>query len=184
RFNYAVNAMIGDQTDVDFYSIVTPSTPPTALLFTVTAGQDSGLKPQLTVFDAEGQPIDFQVLRNDSGSCIVQLAAPAANARYYVKVSADPVATGGATTGTYLLGVNYLNTPLAVDNLADSPLSAANSAAVQSVQSSRAQVYHFLLAVATDGSVADVAVRLQIFDENNNIVLTLDCRDGQTVSAD
>jgi len=153
-------------------------------LFSVSAGAASALKPKLTVFDAAGQSIDFQVLRNDSGYCIVQLVGPAANARYYVEVSADPVAGGGATIGTYLLGVNYLNTPLAVDNLADSPLSAANWVGVESMQSSRAQVYHFLLALATDGSIPDVAVRMQIFDENNNIVLTLDCRDGQTVSAD
>jgi hypothetical protein len=183
RFDYAINALISDTGDVDFYSITTPASAPAALVFTVTAGRGSVLNPQVSVYDANGNVVNAQILTNDAGSYVVQVVNPAANARYYVAVSPDSFAAAANRTGTYLLGVSYRDTAIVLDLLLDNTLSAANATAVSTFQSSQAQVFHFVLSMNTDHSVANVALRMQLFDDNNNVVLTLDCFDGQTVSA-
>jgi hypothetical protein len=184
-FDYAAYARLNDAGDVNFYSVVTPATAPQALLFTVTAGQNSSLNPELTVYDASGNPVNAQILTNDAHSYVVQVLNPTANAAYYVAVSTDDFATTTSTLrGTYLLGVNYTNTPIVLETLVDDTLSATNTVDVYTLQSTEVQLYHFVMSVDTGGVATGVSVQLQITDQNNNTLLTLNCQDGETLSAD
>lgn len=183
-FNYAVNATLGAPTDTHLYSIVTPTgIVPQALLFTVTTNQAGGLNPKLTIYDANGQPVAAQVLSNDQGSFVVQVVGPTAGATYYVQVSPDAAIGGSAAAGTYVLGVSFRDTAIVLDALGAGTLSGTNNAQVLSLQSTEFQLYHFVLSIDTGAANANVAVRMNLYDENNQVILTLDVRDGETVSA-
>jgi Matrixin len=183
RFDYAINAKLGDASDVDFFSIVTPANAPQALIFTAAAGRGSKLSPELTVYDANGNEVDAQILSNDSTGYVVQVLNPVANARYYVAVSPDAFAASINDKGTYVLGVNYAATPIVLQTIVDDTLSANDTIDVASLQSSQVQLYHFVLSVDTGGAATDVVVVMELFDANNNLVLALACQDGNTVSA-
>jgi hypothetical protein len=183
-FDYALTAQVGKVNDVHFYSVVTPTTAPAALIFTITPGPNSTLNSDLTVYDANGNPVNAQILSNEASSYVVQILNPTAHAKYYVEVSADPFATSTNTTGNYLLGVNYSATAIVLETLVDATLTAAQSVNVMSFQSTQAQLYHFVLSVNTGGAAPGVVVAMQVFDPSNNLALTLFCHDGQTVSAD
>lgn len=182
RFDYAVNAKLNVASDVNFFSVVTPATAPQALIFTAAAGKGSLLSPELTVYDAQGNVVDAEILSNDSTGYVVQVRNPAANARYFVAVSPNAFAASINDTGTYVLGVNYAATPIILETIVDDTLSAANTVDVFSLQSSQVQLYHLVLAVDTGGAATGVDVVMQLFDASNNLVAALDCQDGNTVS--
>src|SRR5207245_1653360 len=135
RFDYSINATLGDTSDVDCYSITTPSTSangPGALVFTVTAGQGSVLNPEITVYDANGNAVDAQILSNDAGSYVVQIVNPGAGVKYHVAVTPDAFAASGNMTGTYLLGASFRSSAIVLDTLVDDTLTASQSVDVYS----------------------------------------------------
>src|SRR5439155_12044596 len=163
-FNYAISAKLNDASDIDFFSVVTPASGTNAVVFTVTAAVGSKLNPQVSVYDANGTPIDAQILTNDASSFVVQILNPGASTKYFVSVSDDAFAVAGTRSGAYVLGVNYTNTPIVLETLVDDTLSATNTVDVVSMQSTEVQLFHFVLSVDTGGLAPDVAVRMQIFD--------------------
>jgi Matrixin len=183
RFDYSVNAKLDATSGVDFFKITTPATAPGALVFTVTDGTGSSLNPQLTVYDANGNELDAQILSNDSSSYVVQVLNPGANTRYYVQVTPDAFAASNQLTGTYLLGANFRTQAIVLETLVDDTLSATDTVDTYSLQSSQVQLFHFVLSVDTGGAAPGIAVRMQLFDQNGVLVLTLDCHDGETISA-
>jgi hypothetical protein len=52
------------------------------------------------------------------------------------------------------------------------------------MQSTEVQLYHFVLSVDTGGTASGIVVVMQLFDANANLVASLVCQDGNTVSAD
>jgi hypothetical protein len=188
HFAYTVNARLTSSSDVDFYSGTTPvqsGSGPAALVFTVTAADGSPLMPELTVYDAGGNQVNAQVLSNENSAFVVQVLNPGAGMKYYVEVSPNAFTAAAANqTGGYTLGVNYLSTPVVLESLVDTTLTSTSSTQVYGLQSTQAQLYHFVLSASSDGSVPNVAVRLQIYDQNNNVVLTLTALDGETISGD
>jgi hypothetical protein len=185
EFQYAVNGCLGSATDNHVYSVVTPTgNVPQAILFTVTTGQVSGLNPKLTVYSADGQPVAAQVLSNDQGTFVVQLVGPIAGVTYFVEVSADAAIGASAAAGDYVLAVSFRDVAIVLDNLGAGTLSGTSNAQVLALQSTEFQLYHFVLSINTGGTPAtNVAVRMNLYDENYQVILTLDVRDGETVSA-
>jgi hypothetical protein len=53
---------------------------------------------------------------------------------------------------------------------------------VHNFQSTEFQIYHFVLSVAP-GADANIVVQMNLYDENSNLVLSLTCQSGQTISA-
>jgi hypothetical protein len=184
RFNYAVNAKLNDASDVDFFSVTTPTTAPQALIFTASPGKGSLLSPDITVYDSNGNVVNAQILSNENTGYVVQVLNPVAGAKYYVAVSADPFAATINDKGAYLLGVTYTNTPIVLQTIVDDSLSSTDMIDVLSLWSTEVQLYHFVLSVDTGGAASGVSVTMQLFDANNNLVLSLVCQDGNTVSAD
>jgi hypothetical protein len=183
-FTYATCGQLNQASNVEFFSLVTPATAPQALIFTVTAGWGSSLAPNLTVFDANGNVVNAQILSANSSGCVVQVLNPVANATYLVEVSPNAFAASSNDTGNYVLGVNYAATPIVLQSIVNDTLSTTDTTDVVSVQSTQAQLYHFVFSVNTGVVNSGVVVVMQLFDANANLVLQLACQDGNTVSAD
>jgi hypothetical protein len=83
-----------------------------------------------------------------------------------------------------VLGVNYAATPIVLQTIVNDTLSATDTMDIVSLQSTQAQLYHFVLSVDTGAAASDIVVVMQLFDANNNLVTQLVCQDGNTVSAD
>jgi hypothetical protein len=183
-FDYAINAKLNDASDVNFFSMTIPATAPNAVIFTVAPGQNSRLSAEVTVYDAKGQQVDAQILSNEASGYVVQVLNPVANAKYYVAVSHNAFAADCQDKGTYRLGINYTNTPIVLETIVDDTLSATDTVDVVSLQSTQAQLYHFVLSADTGGAASGIVVVMQIFDGNNKLVMNLVCQDGNTLSAD
>ena len=174
---YAVMAAVGLGVQ-HFYSVTAPSQGSAALVLTVTAGQASALNPNVTVYDAAGEAVSVQILSNDASSIVVQIVNPVAGATYHVAVGAE--AAGNAAAGTYLLSANFRDAAIVLDALVDGTLTRAES--LYRIESTEFQLYHFVLTVDA-GTPLGVGVQLNLYDEHNNIVLSLTCTSGQTISA-
>jgi hypothetical protein len=184
RFDYAVNAKLSGADDTDFFSIVTPAAAPQALIFTATPGRGSQLRPELTVYDANGNVVDAQILSNEQGGYVVQVLNPVAGAKYYVSASPNAFAASINDAGTYMLGINYSNTPIVLQDLVEDTLSSTDTIDVVQMWSTEVQLYHFVLSADTGSEDSSVSVVMQLLDANGNLVLSLTCQDGNTVSAD
>jgi hypothetical protein len=186
RFDFAVTARVEDATDVDFYKVVAPTPPdgqPRAMVVSVAALANSNLTPSVAVFDAFGNRVSAEILTNDGTSYLVQVRNVAPQTTYYLQVSAGTT-DSNHNVGSYLLGVNYRATPIILTQLVNNTLTDAASQDVRALNVQGTQVTHLVLSAAAQGATAATAVRMVIYDQNNNVVFVLDARDGQTVSAD
>jgi len=184
-FNRAIKAAIEDSSDVDTYKIVAQpisSGAPSTIVATVSAVDGSALSPHINVFDQNGVLIQADILVNDHGTYLVQIANATPNAVYYVQVSADAFA-GANNTGSYLLGVNYLSTPIVLTQFDNNTLSGASNQSFDSMTVSQTQITHFVLSASSVGALVPTAVRMSIYDQNGNIIFTLDAMAGQTISS-
>jgi hypothetical protein len=181
-FTYAINATLADAGTVNFYRVTTPATTLGALVFSAAATRGSTLDPELSVYDSQGNAVAAQVLSNDSGSYTVQVLNPSANAPYYVALRPSVWAPLSNRSGTYLLGADYRATPIGLDTLVQNTLSATNTTSVTGLETSEAMLYHFVLSFTAQPTSSPVAMALQLYDQNNNVVFTLVCMEGQTVS--
>jgi hypothetical protein len=137
--------------------------------------------PQVTVCDANGNPVAAQVLSNDPTSgYVVQVLNPVANATYYFGISAN--ASTGTMPRTYLLGVNFSQTPIVLQTITNNTVSSTTPVNVTYFQSNEVQLFDFVLSVNSASAAPGISVELQIFDANANLVTTLICQNGQTVS--
>jgi hypothetical protein len=152
------------------------------MVVTVSAVNGSTLLPHLTVFDQSGNLVNASVLVNDHGSYLVQIANATPFATYYVQVSADPYA-GANNTGNYLLGVDYISAPIVLTQFASNTLSGTSNQDFYAMSVAVDQVTHFVLSASGPSATVTTAVRMTIYDQNGNIVFTLDAIAGQTVSA-
>jgi hypothetical protein len=182
-FAYAINATLAAPGAVNFYSVTTPAAPVGAVVFSAAA-PGGAFDPELTVYDSQGDVVPVQILSNDGGSYTVQIVNPLAGATYYVAVQANTAAPASRQAGVYLLGVDYRATPIALDVLVQQTLTDANNVSVSGIQTSEAMLYHFVLTFDNEPTGADVGVAMQLYDQNNNVALTLVSINGETVSAD
>jgi Matrixin len=184
-FNRAVIAGLWNSTDADFYQVVAQPTATgaaSAMVVTVSAINGSTLLPHLTVFDSSGNVVNASILVNDHGTYLVQVPSATPYATYYVEVSADPFA-GTNVTGSYLLGVDYVSSPIVLTQFATDTLSGASNQDFYSMSIPVSQITHFVLSGSDPNATVWTAVRMTIYDQNGNIVFTLDALAGQTVSA-
>jgi Matrixin len=186
QFAYAITAGIEDATDQDTYKVTGPTFADgqaRTMVLSVAAVRGSTLRPAITVFDASGNQVAADVLVNNGGSYLVQVANVTSGSRYFVKVGAD-ITAGTNATGDYQLGVNYRTTPIAIGQLASSNLADSQSAQQRTLTISESQVTHFVLSAGAVTSSATSAVRMTVFDENGTPVFVLTAWAGQSVSGD
>jgi hypothetical protein len=184
-FNRAIVSALSSPGQVAFYQVVAQPTAGGAastMVATVSAINGSTLLPQVTVFDQSGNLINAGILVNDHGSYLVQVANVTPNATYYVEVSANPYA-GTNNTGNYLLGMDYITAPIVLTQFASNALSGTTNQNFYTMNVGVTQFTHFVLSASDPTATVATAVRMCIYDQNGNIIFTLDAIAGQTVSA-
>lgn len=184
-FNRAITGALSNAGQAAFYQVVaqpTASGAASTMVATVSAINGSTLLPQISVFDQSGNLVNASILVNDHGTYLVQIANATPGATYYVEVNANPYA-GTNNIGSYLLGVDYIAAPIVLTQFATSTLSGTSNQNFYAMNVAVDQVTHFVLSASNPTATVATAVRMTIYDQNGNIVFTLDAIAGQTVSA-
>jgi hypothetical protein len=183
RFDYTYRGVIEDKTDTDYYRIhsrAASGTAPEDLNVLVWGLDVSPLDPRVHVYDANGNPVAFQVLANDTGVMSVQVLGVTPDADYYVQVSArTPGRTGG-----YFLGADFNQlAPTTYTGVASDTLNPNSQADTGTLSLVNAGIFQFALSADLLGAGAG-GVTLTVTDAAGNVVLTLTSAAGQpTVTA-
>ncbi len=189
RFAYAMKASIGDSTDVDFYKFKAPTVAAgqpnvmTTMVWGLDPVANNGLTPRVTVYDANQNLVAADVLKNDNGTYILQIADAASGGTYYAKVAAA-TPSGSNSTGNYFLGIDFTAVAVSLDTYVAGSLDQTKPQAAYSLAVSQMQLFHFVLGADAPGALVDEAVRMTIYDANNNVVLSFATHAGDTVSRD
>src|SRR5205823_2449974 len=92
QFAYSITAGIEDASDQDTYRVTAPTFADgqaRTMVLSAAAVRGSTLRPAITVYDASGNVVAADILVNNGGSYLVQVANVTSGTRYYVKVGAD-----------------------------------------------------------------------------------------------
>jgi Matrixin len=184
RFSYSCQAGIGDASDVDYYHILSPQGPngSTTVLRAMVWGTDvGGLEPILHVFDAHGNAVAADVLMNENGDYVVQVANALPNVDYYVSVAAEHPA-GLRNTGNYFLGIDFSSKAVNLQTFTSGTLSDASRQDFRTLQVTQSQLFHFALAVDSGAVPVDTAVKMTVYDQAGNVVTTLTSLNGEVQS--
>jgi len=170
--------------EVDTYRIKTNKyTAGTSVTLNVMVwGLDANpLDPQVRVYDANGNPVAFQVLANQSGLFSVQVLNAVAGSTYYVQVLAAANAT--QTTGSYFFAADFDQVPVMLfNNIANGTVTTGAATPADTLTLTEAGAYQF--ALATGATRPGDSVTMSVYDANGNLVFTLTGVAGQpTVTA-
>jgi hypothetical protein len=182
RFDYRVQGKLRDAVDVDYYKFSSPVVAPGSthtLLITAYGVENNGLRPTLSLYDNLGNRLAAEVLVNDAGNYVLQLANAASDADYYVRVSHNPEAA--ASTGVYFLGIDFQSETISLSSAGTGTLDSTNLQDWRTLTNLEAQVFHFVLS-STDDELSNGAIRMRIYDSNNKVVFTLVSKNGEAVS--
>jgi hypothetical protein len=183
-YAYAVQAGISDAADVDYYRLRSPqgATGTTTVMRVLVWGTDvGGLDPAVSVFDSQGKPVAADVLVNENGSFVVQVAGALPNVDYYVAVRAEQPA-GPSSAGTYFLGVNFGSQAVSLQSFTGGTLTHASSPDLRTLQVNQSQLFHLVLSADGGPTAAGAVVQMTIYDQTGKIVSTLTAQNGQTQS--
>jgi hypothetical protein len=152
--DHSLRASLTNAGGVNFYQVTAPAAPstgPEALLVTAYGVGSSGLAPTATAYDASGNVVPVQVLRNDAGGYIVQAQNVTPGATYYVKVAAGPL---GAATGDYQLAMNF-RMPVVTNPItfATGQLSATQPSSTTTLVVTQGRLFRFSLQTNAPSSV-------------------------------
>jgi hypothetical protein len=181
RFDFRVQGVLRDGTDVDFYKFVAPtvSTPTNMVVMAWSTGQ-TPVYSKLQVYDAAGNLVNSDVVVNDQGNYVLQVNNITSGGMYYVSVAASNPSANNA--GSYVLGVDFGNgTPVLQSAGAGTLSSDTVVESWRTLNVLQGQVMHFVLDASAIASV-DSAVLMKIYDSNNNVVFTLLSTNGVAVS--
>lgn len=177
RFDAVYRGVIEDGRDVDTYRVRNDQFAPGTLvtLNVMVWGLDSNpVDPRVKVYDANGNPVAFQVLSNDRGLFSVQVLNAVAGKDYFIQVSAREGAV--RTTGNYFIAADFNQlSPLVFENVAGGTVSST-ATAKDSLVLREAGVFQFALAAAPE-QTGDVT--MTVYDENGNAVFTLTAKAGR-----
>jgi hypothetical protein len=181
---YAVNtryeaiASLAKKEDVDVYRLVAPTGTSRVLTATVWTADGTGFHPQVSVLDAQGNPVAAQVLTNGNGTSTVQIANSVPGAVYYMKVTVTEQAT--QDKGNYLVSASFGEVATPLRTFAQGTLSASDRDDSTRLYIATTQLFHFVLTTGNEDPGA--LVRLRIRDGAGNEVVYLVARAGETIS--
>lgn len=181
RFNYLYQANLVYGGDADYYRFQAPAAvSPTgsyALDIIVWQTVPGGLAPELHLFDANGNPLAAQVLADTPGVFTLQVPNVAAGALFYVEVAGQS-ATGADSTGGYVCGVKFNDSPQPVAALLGSnTLPTASSTNTGVLALNQNGVFYFELAASAGGSTAD-SVTMTVTNAQGHVALSLTAAAG------
>jgi Matrixin len=168
----------------NYYQVTTPLLPVAGSeLMTITAAtvDNSGLSPYVTVYNAAYVPVSATVVNNGGGTFTVQLPSLVAGTVYYIEVSALPGTS--QNVGNYALSAQFNNdTATSFDQVTNGSLSQTSSVSYQTLSVACSELVEISLSANVGTSTVASAVRMTIYDQNNNVVLSLVAYAGQPVS--
>lgn len=174
--DYAFQASISIPADVDYYRVRSPRTAGAELIVLVSAGESTGLLPQVEVFDDSFAPVASEVIGNDHGYFSVRVGGYQPGEVYYFRVSAQNPA-GAESVGNYLIGIHF-NAEVTVEaqSFVAGILTAAEPQQAQALALAQTAAFQFVL--AADGA-AGASVQMTIHDQWGNLVFSLTATAGQ-----
>jgi hypothetical protein len=183
-FTYTTSGSISALAPQNFYQVTAPTVPGggSELLTITAASTDSNnLSPYITVLDSGYNVLPAAVLNNGNGTFTVQLTGVTAGSLYYIEVSALAGAT--QNVGNFNLQTRFdNNSATTFTQLTSATLTQSAVIGYQSMSVAQTQLVEFSLgASASDPTVAS-AVRMTIYDQNNNAVFTMVAYAGQPLS--
>jgi hypothetical protein len=181
RFDHAFQGSISDSTDVDFYRVTAPVVPAGAanvMKIMAWGLKDNGLLPTIRVYDANQQRVPAEVLVNDNGNFVVQLANAVSGAAYYVEIAAYDAA-GPNNVGNYFLGIDFSQTAEQLQTIARQTLAPGSSSTSGIFKVQRSELFHLVL---SPRSAQAVAVTFSITDSQGRVVVQRLAKAGETVS--
>jgi hypothetical protein len=176
---YGQQATIAVANENDFYELTAPQSPSgqSEVMTVMVWGEgNQGLLPTVQVFDANQNPVASQILVNDSGMFVIQIANATPGAVYYVEVSAAQP-TGSHNVGNYFLGVDFGLQAVTLNTMAQGTLTASQPQDQGTLQIDESRLYHFVLSNSGTASVT-----MTISDAAGNVDLTLTAAPGQTIT--
>jgi len=183
-FSYTSGGTLSTAAGANYFQVTAPALPVAgAELLTVTAAStdSNALSPYLTIYDANYNPLPTTVINNGGGTFTVQLPGATAGAVYYVGVS--PLPTSTHNVGAYYLAVTFdSNAATAFSSLGGDKLTQTSAVSYQSLAVAQSGVMQFSLAASIGAATGDAAVRMTIYDQNNNQVFTMVAFAGQPLS--
>jgi hypothetical protein len=184
RYAYACQAGISDTTDVDYYHIRSPqgANNTTTVMSVLVWGTDvGGLDPVASVFDAQGNAVAAEVLVNENGSYVVQVANAPPNVDYYISVRAEQP-SGAHGVGTYFLGIGFGTKQVNLQSYTNGTLTQDSRDNFRTVQVNQSQLFHLVLSVNGDPAPVATAVKMTVYDSAGNIMAALTVLNGETQS--
>jgi hypothetical protein len=179
-----VSANITAAGQGNFYQVTAPNLPTAgAERLTVTAASTDafGLNPYIGVFNSANAPVPSTVINNGNGTFTVQLSGVAVGTLCYVEVSALAGAT--QNVGHYALSVEFdHDAATTFQQLATAAMTHSATVGYQSLSVTQSELTEFSLSASIGTSTVASAVRMSIYDQNNNQVFTTVGFAGQPLS--
>jgi hypothetical protein len=183
-YMWSSNGNILTPGQVNYYKIAAPNLPTAGpeLLTVSAASTDSlGLNPNVTVYDSTYHPLASTVIDNGNGTFTLQLSGMTAGATYFIAVSALPGAS--QNVGSFFLAVEFNNDAATTfSQLGTGTQTQSSYVAYQSLTVTQSQLVDFSLSASVGTSTVAAAVRMTIYDQNNNAVFTTVAFAGQPLS--
>ena len=181
---WSSSGYISPTSQANYFQVTAPILPVagTETLTVTAASTDSlGLNPLVTVFDSNHNPIASTVIDNGNGTFTVQLLGALPGATYFVKVSA---LTGTSQNmGGFYLAVEFnQDGATTFTQLGSSTMTQSTIVGYQSLTVAQSQLVEFSLSAMVGPSMPAAAVRMTVYDQNNNAVFTVVAFAGQPLS--
>jgi Matrixin len=181
--SYSTVASLSGKYDVDIYQIQAPQAPPgqtDVLAVSLTALPVNGVLPIVSVYDANTNPVDAEVLLNGNGTYLVQATGLLPGATYYLRVSAAP--SPAAAWGNYSLVADFGGVPADVQTFVGGTLAQPDNQNAYGLYVAQTQLFQFVLSTSAAEMVTGAEVSLEIFDSTGRLVFSLVGPVGETVS--
>jgi hypothetical protein len=181
---WSSSGYVSPASQSNYFQVTAPILPVagTETLTVTAASTDSlGLHPFVTVFDANHNPVASTVIDNGNGTFTVQLLGVMPGASYFIQVSA---LTGTSQNmGGFYLAVEFnQDGATTFTQLGSSTMTQSTIVGYQSLTVAQSQLVEFSLSAMVGPSMPAAAVRMTVYDQNNNAVFTLVAFAGQPIS--
>ncbi len=178
---YLVHGSISNEIDKDVYKIKTPETAAQPVMTIAVQSLEAGqLVPRIAVYDGDEAKLAAEVISNGGGVTIVQVAAIESDAEYFVEVRAADNRL--FRTGNYRLTVDFGRDAVQLDEVAEGSLDAQFNRNEHALYVAKPQVFHFLAEVLPVETAVPSAVRLEITDPDDHLLMTITTLPGETRS--
>jgi hypothetical protein len=178
--HYQTVANLSTPGTTNYFKFQTPSSSQNnVMIVTLTAAQTGGARPDVIVYDANGNRVTATILTSAAGQFVVSVKNINLSATYYLGVSAIPQG-GNGILGDYFLGVTFATQPPpAWQAVAWGTLTTQQPQQTWSLNLDQNQLFDLGLACSTSMQWQQGTMTATIYDSNNNAVFSLVATSGQ-----